>query len=182
MRLLDLKPMKGGPACLRNGRRQARSGRETLSSTQRKLARQKAAAGGSRRGYRMQEGERNSKHPWDFEERAPQHATARSPMVEHRASVNRSLRGRRTSLCGWVSSKNCGMRATLSAVYPDRVFDAMAITGHSWHPAVLRAIGASRFPRSVRWFDSLEGCRFAWTSRAASVSLPAADSTLPLIC
>ena len=86
---------RAGP---RSARTKGRSGRETQSSRQRRLARKKAAAEGSRREHKRQAGGRNSKRPWDFEAHGPQRATAKFPMVERRTSVNRSPCGRRTSL------------------------------------------------------------------------------------
>jgi hypothetical protein len=75
-----------------------RSGWGIPSSKHRKLAQRKAAAEGSRRGYRIQVGGHNLRNPWDFGARGPQRATGKSPMVERRTSVNRSPCGRRTSL------------------------------------------------------------------------------------
>jgi len=82
----------------RSGRRPGQSGAETQTSKQRRLARVKAAAEGSRREYRRQEGGRNSGRPWDFGARGLRRANGKSPMAERRTSVNRSPCGRRTSL------------------------------------------------------------------------------------
>ena len=70
------------------------------TSRHHKLARKKAAAEGSRRENRRQEGTHNSLHPRDFEAHEPLLARPKSPMVERRTSVNRSPCGRRTSLVG----------------------------------------------------------------------------------
>jgi hypothetical protein len=112
--------------CRRSGRSKVRSGAETRPSKQHKLARVRAAARASRRDYRVQEGGRNSLHPWDFEAREPRRANAKSPMAERRTSVNRSPCGRRTSLRDGARRFFGCVRATLPTVYPDKGSDAIA--------------------------------------------------------
>jgi hypothetical protein len=130
------------PGHRHSGRRQARSGAETRSSKQHKLARVKAAARASRRDCRMQEEGHNSLHPWDFEARGPRRASAKSPRLERRTSANRSPCGRRTSLQDGARRFLGCVRATLPTVYPDNGSDAiafhkcdtenLALTGPAW--------------------------------------------------
>jgi len=135
----------------RSGRNSAPSEAETQTSKQRKLAHGKAAAEGSRREYRMQEGGYNLRHPWDFEARELLRANGKSPMAERRTSVNRSPCGRRTS----IQAAGVGRAATLATVYPDSGRDAMPIA--NIHIGVLktkirRMTGRGRSTRCVnRW-------------------------------
>ena len=51
----------------------------------------------SRIRYKRQEGGCNKENRWDFGARVPRRASAKSPIVDRRSSVNRSSCGRRTS-------------------------------------------------------------------------------------
>jgi len=83
------------------GRRSART-RAALTgnsvSKPGRWARKRDAAEGSRREHKRRERGRNPTRPWDFAARGPPRASAKSPRVERRTSVNRSPCGRRTSL------------------------------------------------------------------------------------
>jgi len=84
--------------CRRNGNRRNLGGGGFLSSRHRKLEQRRIAAGGSRRGYRGQEGGWSRLRREDFEGRAQRRANGIYPILNRRSSVNRSSCGRRTSL------------------------------------------------------------------------------------
>jgi hypothetical protein len=105
----------------RNGRRRGWAGRGTQSSKHRKLAQKKAAAEGSRREHKGQEGWHSLGRPGDFEAHGRRRANGKLPMAEHRASVYLSPGGRRTS--HGMARQN---RAALAPVYPLRTQDCTA--------------------------------------------------------
>jgi hypothetical protein len=93
-----VRPGSERPTGRRSARTRGRFGRETPSSKPGRWARKRDAAEGSRREHKRRERGRNPTRPWDFAARGPPRASAKSPRVERRTSVNRSPCGRRTSL------------------------------------------------------------------------------------
>jgi len=120
------------PPCLRSGRKQGRPGLGIQPSRHRRLAQERAAAGGIRRDDRRRDRRCKSVRLWDFEARGPLRANAKSAMAERRASVNRSPCGRRTSIQG--SMKACS--ATLPLCLSHRGVD-----GKRW-AAIKRLYGS----------------------------------------
>jgi len=115
---LNLWTFPEGRAHRHSGRRRARTGRETVTSKQRKLERKRAAAGTRRKVRRRKEEGRNSNYRLDFGAREPLHATASSAKAEPRQCGWRCLYGRRTS----QRAKTKPMEPNAESIAQSRIF------------------------------------------------------------
>jgi hypothetical protein len=138
------QPEPGSPASRRSACTDFRPERETQSSKDRRWARKKDAAEGSRIGHRRREEGHNPRRPVDFEAHEPRRANGKSPMVERQTSVNRSPCGRRTSLGAarfnaWPHARLSARRLAASILGPCRRFHAYSCRNMSRRITILQS-------------------------------------------